>query len=128
MQERLGLELGVLAEDPGGATAAAIAREAHTRLAAQPARAPAAAAGAQPALAARGTTWIAPAPASVKLRLFCLPYAGGVSENVYARRAPAPGLHARMCEWGMEAAPAAAPSSATLQKSWMRALCSPDAA
>lgn len=29
--------------------------------------------------------WISPAPITVKLRLFCLPYAGGVSENVYAR-------------------------------------------
>ena len=29
--------------------------------------------------------WISPAPVSVKMRLFCLPYAGGVSENVFAR-------------------------------------------
>eukprot|EP00887_Chlorella_sp_A99_P003340 scaffold26.g3340.t1 len=29
--------------------------------------------------------WIAPAPVSVKMRLFCLPYAGGVSENVFGR-------------------------------------------
>lgn len=29
--------------------------------------------------------WISPAPISIKLRLFCLPYAGGISENVYGR-------------------------------------------
>ncbi len=29
--------------------------------------------------------WISPAPVSVKMRLFCIPYAGGVSENVFAR-------------------------------------------
>ena len=31
------------------------------------------------------TSWVAPAPFSVKMRVFCLPYAGGVSENVYGR-------------------------------------------
>ena len=29
--------------------------------------------------------WISPAPVSVKMRLFCLPYAGGISENVFSR-------------------------------------------
>lgn len=33
----------------------------------------------------RAKPWISPAPVSVKMRLFCIPYAGGVSENVYAR-------------------------------------------
>ena len=33
------------------------------------------------------STWIAPSPVSVRMRLFCLPYAGGVSENVFARYA-----------------------------------------
>lgn len=32
--------------------------------------------------------WIAPSPISVKMRLFCFPYAGGISENVFARQAP----------------------------------------
>ena len=32
--------------------------------------------------------WIAPSPVSVKMRLFCFPYAGGISENVFARQAP----------------------------------------
>jgi len=34
------------------------------------------------------STWIAPSPVSVKMRLFCFPYAGGISENVFARQAP----------------------------------------
>ena len=31
--------------------------------------------------------WISPAPITIKMRLFCLPYAGGVSENVFGRYA-----------------------------------------
>lgn len=34
---------------------------------------------------ATASMWIARSPVSVKLRLYCLPYAGGVSENVFAR-------------------------------------------
>lgn len=29
--------------------------------------------------------WVSRSPVTVKLRLFCLPYAGGVSENVFSR-------------------------------------------
>ena len=36
--------------------------------------------------------WISPAPISVKMRLFCLPYAGGVSENVFGRCAHIEGV------------------------------------
>lgn len=32
-----------------------------------------------------GSPWIAPAPSFIKMRVFCLPYAGGVSENIFAR-------------------------------------------
>ena len=32
--------------------------------------------------------WISPTPISIKMRLFCLPYAGGVSENIFAKYAP----------------------------------------
>lgn len=35
--------------------------------------------------ATRRPVWISPAPVAVKMRLFCLPYAGGVSENVFGR-------------------------------------------
>lgn len=39
----------------------------------------------QSAAALAGPQWISPAPVAVKMRLFCLPYAGGVSENVFGR-------------------------------------------
>lgn len=76
-QERLGLALTVLLEDPEGATVRRLATDAA---------AAAAALDSSVGMAASGSLWIAPAPAAV--RLFCLPYAGGVSENVFARRVP----------------------------------------
>ena len=78
-QERLGITLTLLLEDPAGATI--------NRLAAEAAGAAPSSKGAPPAAPAPGSLWIAPAPAPVRMRLFCLPYAGGVSENVYARYA-----------------------------------------
>lgn len=39
----------------------------------------------QTAAALAGPQWISPAPVAIKMRLFCLPYAGGVSENVFGR-------------------------------------------
>ena len=96
VQERLGLELACLAEDPAGATVAAVVREAQARLTSQPIRTQPAAAAAHSLLAGANILqprrWVAPAPAGVKLRLFCLPYAGGVSENVFARYAQTPPL------------------------------------
>ena len=77
-QERLAITLTLLLEDPAGATI--------NRLAAEAAGAAPSSNGA-PAAPAPGSLWIAPAPAPVRMRLFCLPYAGGVSENVFARRA-----------------------------------------
>eukprot|EP00887_Chlorella_sp_A99_P003362 scaffold26.g3362.t1 len=41
--------------------------------------------GAHAAAGAAESLWIAPAPVSFKLRLFCLPYAGSVSEDVFGR-------------------------------------------
>ncbi len=41
--------------------------------------------GSSAAAAQERSIWISPTPVSVKMRLFCLPYAGGVSENVFAR-------------------------------------------
>lgn len=78
-QERLGLALTVLLEDPEGATVRRLAADAA---------AAAAALDSSVGTAASGSLWIAPAPVTVRLRLFCLPYAGGVSENVFARRVP----------------------------------------
>lgn len=34
---------------------------------------------------ASDSLWISPSPFTVKMRVFCIPYAGGVSENVFAR-------------------------------------------
>ena len=106
IQEVTGLELMVLIEDPEGATVAAIVAEAAAALATAPAPAAApsgssssAGASSSPppqqqavvvqrrvlAAAAAGPLWVSPAPVSVKMRIFCLPYAGGVSENVFAR-------------------------------------------
>lgn len=86
MQERLGVEIMSLIDDPSSATARSIAQEAHARL---QTRSPAGHARSdQPTLAAAkavGPSWIAPAPVQIKMRLFCLPYAGGVSENVFGR-------------------------------------------
>ena len=88
-QERLGLELTCLAEDPAGATVTAVVFEAYARLGKQPSGSRAPPTQALPPSSQSGSLqpwqWIAPAPAGVKLRLFCLPYAGGVSENVFAR-------------------------------------------
>ena len=101
VQAATGVELLSLIEDPQGATLRQITREAtaalqQQQLAAGPGPAPGAAApapaGGQAAAVVRraprqlvGPLWVSPAPVSVKMRLFCLPYAGGVSENVYAR-------------------------------------------
>lgn len=109
LQDQLGVELMVLLEDPQAATISAIVAEAVAQLAAQapaahgqPATvhvaaypvgsedaASTAAAGQlvlKPAAAkAAGPLWISPAPFSVKMRLFCLPYAAGISENVFAK-------------------------------------------
>ena len=103
IQEVTGLELMVLIEDPEGATVAAIVGEAaaalataHASAAAPSGSSSAAASPAQQqqavvvqrramAAAVAGPLWVSPAPVSVKMRIFCLPYAGGVSENVFAR-------------------------------------------
>lgn len=78
-QDRLGVTLTVLIEDPEGATIRALVAEAMATGAAGGAD------GAARSATSRGSLWISPSPVSVKLRLFCLPYAGGVSENVFAR-------------------------------------------
>ena len=82
-QELTGLELSALIEDPEHASVEVIAAEALVRSATS-ASGSRAAARAEPTWA----RWVAPAPFTMKMRLFCLPYAGGVSENVFARCAP----------------------------------------
>ena len=80
VQELTGLELSALIEDPEHASVEVIAAEALAR-SGSATRESRAAARAEPTWA----RWVAPAPFTVKMRLFCLPYAGGVSENVFAR-------------------------------------------
>lgn len=77
-QDKLGLELDSLIEDAQNASVRVIAAEAYAKLTSG-------AAGPQSAEETERSTWISPAPATVKMRLFCLPYAGGISENVYSR-------------------------------------------
>lgn len=109
LQDYLGIELMLLVEDPQAATIEAIVLEAHTQLAAQPHALP------RPGSTTRDIgkftsiqaseavnvhvatfdeshideslrpLWVSPAPFSIKMRVFCLPYAGGVSENVFGR-------------------------------------------
>lgn len=82
------MQLATLLEDPEGATVLRLAREAHAALRDRSyGGGHAAGSGAGAGRQAARSAWIAPAPASVRMRLFCLPYAGGVSENVFARRA-----------------------------------------
>ena len=83
LQDRLGIEITSLVEGAASATAELIAREAHALLSQRTQGVAGAVQGAS-ALQAAGS-WVARAPIVVKLRLFCLPYAGGVSENVFGR-------------------------------------------
>ena len=94
LQEALGVDLALLAEDPQGATINSIVEEATPKLAAVQSAAgsslvvPAGGAAAAAAAAVQvvtGPLWISPTPVTVKMRLFCLPWAGGMSENLFAR-------------------------------------------
>ena len=108
LQAALGIELLVLVEEPEAATVRSIAEEAAKQLAGRRTLDSSAglkersneSAGADsppyvhqavvvtqsPHQAAGAPSWIAPAPVAIKMRIFCLPYAGGVSENVFGRR------------------------------------------
>ena len=57
------------------------------------------------AATAAAARWVAPAYSSIRMRLFCLPYAGGVSENVFARCARRTSSHA-ICGLPRRATPA----------------------
>ncbi len=103
MQDRLGVVLMVLVEDPQTVTFRQIVAEAASQLSTtkdsmniisassrgnflprtldhQPKRAQI-----HVQTESAANSWIAPAPFGVKMRVFCLPYAGGVSENLYSR-------------------------------------------
>lgn len=70
-------------EDSGNTTVSKIAAEAHARLAANEAQS--AVSNTAVNLGKEPQSWIARAPITIKMRLFCLPYAGGVSENIFGR-------------------------------------------
>ncbi len=82
VQERLGIQVSSLTEDFTNATIAQLAQEAYAKLTLG--------GGKKSSIAQIGeeSNWISPAPSSVKMRIFCLPYAGGVSEIIFARWAP----------------------------------------
>lgn len=75
------LDVSSLVEDPEGATIRGIAAQAHAHLASQAGVTSSEA----PATAQEKVNWLVPVPVAVRMRLFCLPYAGGVSENVFAK-------------------------------------------
>ncbi len=98
LQEALGgVELALLAEDPQGATMSSIVEEAFSKVSALNAArgsastalvlagAGASQAAAQAAEIVAGPLWISPTPVTIKMRIFCLPWAGGMSENLFAR-------------------------------------------
>ena len=79
-QDFFGVELMSLLEDPASATIKSLAQEVHsntttTGIASKADQGP----------TRQSSIWISPAPVSIKMRIFCLPYAGGVSANVFAR-------------------------------------------
>lgn len=83
------MEVATLVDNPEGATVQWIVAEVMAK--APPQAGLAAVAGisalgsASVAAATEAARWVAPAPRSIRMRLFCLPYAGGVSENVFGR-------------------------------------------
>ena len=98
LQEALGgVELALLAEDPQGATISSIVEEAFSKMTALRAASGSSstalvpAGSSQASIAARaaevvaGPLWISPTPVTIKMRIFCLPWAGGMSENLFAR-------------------------------------------
>lgn len=87
LQEITGLEVTSLIEDPEHASVRQIVSEVLGSRAPGANSDAAGTAAGSGAVAAQhvASPWISPAPITVKMRLFCLPYAGGISENVYSR-------------------------------------------
>lgn len=84
LQDRLNVEVTSLIAEAGFATISGIAKEAYTCLQKEITGSEVVTAAAQARSVADGL-WIARAPITIKMRLFCLPYAGGVSNNVFGR-------------------------------------------
>lgn len=94
LQEALGgVELALLAEDPQGATISSVVEEAFSKATALKAEttsnalmpAGSSQAAREAAEVVAGPLWISPTPVTIKMRIFCLPWAGGMSENLFAR-------------------------------------------
>jgi len=80
LQESFGVELMSLLENPASATIETLAQEVQYYTTAT-----GTASKADQGPTRQSSTWISPAPVSIKMRIFCLPYAGGVSAHVFAR-------------------------------------------
>ena len=80
-QELTGLDLAIIFDDPDAASVHLIVLEAMSHYA----NSAAFAGFCQQENRLIISPWISTAPITIKMRLFCLPYAGGVSENVYGR-------------------------------------------
>ena len=78
MQDIWAVEVSILIEDPAKATVKDLTAEIYGALNLR--HSPN-----ENVTAGQNYEWISPTLSSVKMRLFCLPYAGGVSENIYAR-------------------------------------------
>ena len=78
MQDVLGFASLSLVEDPQRATLTQLIQDVASACATE--------ASQTSALPRDISPWIARSPVTIKLRLFCLPYAGGVSENLFARQ------------------------------------------
>lgn len=71
------MELTCLTEEPQNASVHIIAAEAFAKRTAGEAG--------RTGHADTSSMWISPSPVSIKMRLFCLPHAGGVAEDIFAR-------------------------------------------
>lgn len=88
VQDTFGLELVLLIEDPEAATLEKIVHEIQQQTRNAQHVSPVEQSlqtivGKE--IGALQAVWISRSPISIKLRIFCLPYAGGVSENVFVR-------------------------------------------
>jgi aryl carrier-like protein len=83
ISEKTGMDIMTLVEDPERATISAIVREVAALHNSNQKHNPSIHSSQRHDSPA--AVWISPAPVSIKMRVFCLPYAGGVSENIFAR-------------------------------------------
>ena len=80
-QEIWAIELTILIDDPARATIKHLTTEIYVALNLHGSTQ-------ENVTAIQRSEWISPTPISIKMRLFCLPYAGGVSENIFAKYVP----------------------------------------